>query len=143
MQSRRALMTGAAGLMVAVSGCTDLLGGGNTALLNLTASNQTTEDELTTRIVIQDDGETIFNQEYELEQADEQPSLTLDGIIEAQDGVELTARVLLSDHDHEEVASFTIDCPADVQEGGVTTNDNLFVSITETDAVDISHNGCA
>lgn len=136
-------MTGAAGLMVATAGCTDLLGGGSTALLDLTASNQTSEQDLAVRFVIQDGDETIYNQEYEIEITDEEPELTLEGIIEAEDGVELTLRVVLTDHDYEETETFTIDCPTDTQEDGVTVNDNLFVAIAETDEIDISHSGCA
>ncbi len=143
MHSRRAMMTGAAGLMVATAGCTDLLGGGSTALLDLTASNQTSEQDLAVRFVIQDGDETIYNQEYEIEITDEEPELTLEGIIEAEDGVELTLRVVLTDHDYEETETFTIDCPTDTQEDGVTVNDNLFVAIAETDEIDISHSGCA
>ena len=137
-------MTGAVGLMAATAGCTDMLGGGSTALLDLTVSNQTSDDELTTRIVIQNDDETIFNEEYELEPtAEDEPSLALEGFIEAEDGVELTLRVLLPDHDAEEVSTFTVDCPAETQEEGVTVNDRLFVGITDTDEIDISHSGCA
>jgi len=129
--------------MVATAGCTDLLGGGSTALLDLTASNQTSEQDLAVRFVIQDGDETIYNQEYEIEITDEEPELTLEGIIEAEDGVELTLRVVLTDHDYEETETFTIDCPTDTQEDGVTVNDNLFVAIAETDEIDISHSGCA
>ncbi len=143
MHSRRAMMTGAAGLMVAVAGCTDALGGGDDVLLDLTASNQTAEADLPVRIVIQDDGETIFNEEYELETTEDEPSMALEGIIAAPDGRELTLRVVLPEHDHEEVETFTIDCPEDAREGGVTVNDSLFVGIPDTDQVDISHNGCA
>jgi len=129
--------------MVATAGCTDLLGGGSTALLDLTASNQTSEEDLMVRFVIQDGDETIYNEEFEIEITDEEPELTLEGIIEAEDGVELTLRVVLTDHDYEEVETFTIDCPAEAQEDGVTVNDNLFVGIAATDDIDISHNGCA
>lgn len=134
-------MTGATGLIVAMAGCTDALGSESNVLLDLTASNQTTEADLPVRIVIQDDGETIFNEEYELEVADEEPSETLEGIVSAPNGSELTVRVVLSDH--EEVETVTIDCPEEARDGGVTVNDTLFVAITDTDQVDVSHNGCA
>jgi len=144
MYSRRAMMTGAVGLMAATAGCTDMLGGDESVLLDLTASNQTSEEDLEARFVIQDDdGETVYNEVHELEVVDDEPSLTLEGFIEAQDGAELTLRVLLDEHDFEEVETFSIDCPADVREDGVTVNDNLFVGIAELDQIDISHNGCA
>jgi len=143
MYSRRAMMTGAAGLMVAVAGCTDALGDGDNPLLDLTASNQTTESELEARFVVQDsDGETIYNEVHELEQVDDEPSLTLEGIIAAEDGVELSLTVVLPEHDYEEESTFSIDCPAEAREGGVTVNDSLFVGIAATDQIDISHNGC-
>lgn len=129
--------------MVATAGCTDILGDDNDVLLNLTASNQT-NDEQEVRIVIQDqDEDTIYNEVFDLEVSDDEPSLTLEGIIASQDGVELTARVLLQEHDTEETFTFELDCPADVRESGLTVNDNLFVGIPATDEVDFSHNGCA
>jgi len=143
MHSRRAMMTGAAGLMVAVAGCTDALGGGEDVLLDLTASNQTAEEDLPVRIVIQDDGDTVFNEEYELEITDDEPSETLEGILTAPDGRELTLTVLLPDHDYEQQETFTIDCPEEVRDDGVTVNDSLFVGVADTDQIDISHNGCA
>jgi len=143
MHSRRALMAGAVGLTASLAGCTDVIGGGNDVLLDISASNLTDEDQ-TAQIVIQDDSdEVIYSEEFELEVSDEEISLLLEGVITAPDGTEFNARVMLPDHATEETYSFSLDCPEETAEGGVTSNDRVTIIVRSTDEIDFSHNGCA
>ena len=129
--------------MASVAGCTDIVGGGGNVLLDITASNLTNEEQ-TAQIVIQDDSdEVIYSEEFDLEVSDEELSLLLEGVVTAPNGSELTARVLLPDHATEESYSFSIDCPEETVEDGVTFNDRVTIVVRSTEEIDFSHSGCS
>jgi len=137
MHSRRALMTGAAGLMAAVAGCTDIVGGENDVLLDIAGDNLT-DEELTAQIVVEDGGDEIYNEEFDIDVSDDERALLVQDVIEAQDGAELTIRVILPDHATQESNTFTIDC----SEEDPALNDEISFIIRSTDEIEFSYRNC-